>query len=318
MSVLITGVNGLVGLHLAKILIDEGWDVVGYDNNRKGELAFYPEVEKKIKVVWGDITQFPHLLETVERHGVDAIVHLASLRNEVVYKALPGELFRVNITGTQNVLDLARMGKIRRVVLATTAAIYGLKDDFSQFILEDASQNPVGIYANSKAMCESLVRAYRNVYGVDGMVIRPSRVWGRMANLDTLEFGNPLSSFVYKAMKGEPIRDKSGADFGGDFSYAPDVAYGFYRALATEKPAHWVYNIGPGEFYRLSEVADVLRSLFPKAAISIGPGMEPYVTQSPVRGPLDIGRAKKDLGYKVGYGLRESLEHFIKTVRSRS
>ena len=317
MSVLITGVNGLVGLHLAKILVDEGWDVVGYDNNRRGELAFYPEVEKRIKVVWGDITQFPHLLETVERHAVDAIVHLASIRNEVVYKALPGELFRVNIGGTQNILELARLGKVRRIVLATTAAIYGLKDDFSQAIPEDASQNPVGIYANSKAMCESLVRCYRNVYGVDGIVIRPSRVWGRMANLDTLEFGNPLSSFVYKAMKGEPIRDKSGADFGGDFSYAPDVAYGFYRALATEKPKHWIYNIGPGRFYRLSEVADILRSLFPKVEISLGAGMEPYVTQSPVRGPLDIQRAQKDLAYKVQYELREALEHFVKILQSR-
>ena len=166
-------------------------------------------------------------------------------------------------------------------------------------------------------MCESLVRCYRNVYGVDGIVIRPSRVWGRMANLDTLEFGNPLSSFVYKAMKGEPIRDKSGADFGGDFSYAPDVAYGFYRALATEKPKHWIYNIGPGRFYRLSEVADILRSLFPKVEISLGPGMEPYVTQSPVRGPLDIQRAQKDLAYKVQYELREALDHFVKPLRSR-
>ena len=76
MSVLITGVNGLVGLHLAKILVENGLDVVGYDNNRRGELAFYPEVEKRIKVVWGDITQFPHLLETVERHAVDAIVQI--------------------------------------------------------------------------------------------------------------------------------------------------------------------------------------------------------------------------------------------------
>jgi nucleoside-diphosphate-sugar epimerase len=317
MSVLITGVNGLVGLHLAKILVENGLEVVGYDNNRRGELAFYPEVEKRIKVVWGDITQFPHLLETVERHAVDAIVHLASIRNEVVYKALPGELFRVNIGGTQNILDLARLGKVRRIVLATTAAIYGLKDDFSQAIPEEASQNPVGIYANSKAMCECLVRSYRNVYGVDGIVIRPSRVWGRMANLDTLEFGNPLSSFVYKAMRGEPIRDKSGADFGGDFSYAPDVAYGFYRALAEERPNHWVYNIGPGRFYRLSEVADILRSLFPKVEISLGPGMEPYVTQSPVRGPLDIQRAQRDLDYKVQYELRKALEHFVKTLRSR-
>ena len=317
MSVLITGVNGLVGVHTANILLEEGFEVVGYDTNRFGELVFYPEVEKRINFVWGDITQFPHLLETVEKYRVDGVIHLASLRNEVVYKAYPAELFRVNIGGTQNLLELARMGKIEKVVFASSASVYGKMDDPARLIPEDAPENPVGIYANSKAMCESLFRCYRNVYGVDGLVIRPSRVWGRMANLETLEFGNPLSSFVYKALREEPIRDKSGADFGGDFSYAPDVAYGFYRALVTPKPAHWIFNISPGRFYRLSEVASVLKGLFPKAEISIGPGMDPYVSQSPIRGALDITLAREELSYRVRYTLKEALEDFIESVRER-
>jgi len=219
----------------------------------------------------------------------------------------------------QNVLELARLGKIGRIVFASTAAVYGKVDDPEAWIAEDAPQNPVGIYANSKAMCESLLRAYRNVYAVDGLVLRLSRVWGRLANLETLEFGNPLSSFVSKALDGIPIEDASGADFGGDFSYAPDVARGFYRAFITPHPAEWVSNIGPGEFYRLSQVAQILRQLVPGARISIGPGMHPYVTQSPIRGPLDIRRAKRDLGYKVAHDLPAALEHFIRTVRrSRS
>jgi nucleoside-diphosphate-sugar epimerase len=317
MSVLITGINGLIGVQTAKLLIEDGFEVVGYDTNRSGELSFYPEVEKKIHFVWGDITQLPHLLETVEKHHVDGVIHLASLRNEVVYKAYPSELFRVNIGGTQNLLELARLGKIKKIVLASSAAVYGKMEDPTRLIPEDAPQNPVGIYANSKAMCESLVRCYRNVYGVDGIVIRPSRVWGRMANLETLEFGNPLSSFVYKALKGEPIRDKTGADFGGDFSYAPDVAYGFYRALVTPKPSHWIFNISPGKFYRLSEVADILRDFFPGAEISVGPGMEPYITQSPIRGAIGIALAEEELSYRVRYELREALADFIESVRRR-
>ena len=317
MSILITGMNGLVGIHTAKILLEEGFEVVGYDTNRSGELAFYPEVEQKIHFVWGDITQLSHLLETVEKYKVDGVIHLASLRNEVVFKALPAELFRVNVGGTQNLLELARMKKIGKLVFASSAAVYGRMEDPDTLIPEDAPQNPFGIYANSKAMCESMLRCYRNVYGVDCVVIRPSRVWGRMANLETLEFGNPLSSFVYKVLRGEPIRDRSGADFGGDFSYAPDVAYGFYRALVTTQPPHWIFNISPGKFYRLSEVARILLELLPKAEISIGPGMDPYVTQSPIRGPLDITLAQKEISYRVRYDLKEALQHFIESVRQR-
>jgi nucleoside-diphosphate-sugar epimerase len=318
MSVLVTGVNGLVGLHTAKLLLDEDFEVVGYDQNRSGELAFYPEVAEKITFVWGDMTQLGHLLETVEKYAVDDVIHLASLRNEVAYKEFPAELFRVNIAGIQNILELARMGKVRRVIFASTAAVYGRMEDPNRGIPEDTPQNPFGIYANSKAMCESLMRSYRNVYGVEAFVLRPSRVYGRMANLDTLEFGNPISSFVYKLLRGESIKDKSGADFGGDFTYAPDVAFGCYRALVTPSPENWVFNISPGKFYRLSEVARILTGLFPSVEISLGPGMEPYITQSPVRGPLDISRAKKELSYRIRKDLRGSIEDFVETVRQRT
>jgi nucleoside-diphosphate-sugar epimerase len=311
MSVLITGINGMTGLHTAKL------EVVGYDNNHNGELAFYPEVEGKIRFVWGDIVHFGHLLETVEENGVEHIIHLAALRNEVLYKTLPTELLRVNIGGLTNILELARIGKIKRVIFASSAAVYGRMDDPDQGIPEDAPLDPKGIYANSKAMCESLCRAYRNVYNVNVLVLRPSRVYGRLANLDTLEFGNPISSFIYKLLQGKSIEENSGADFGGDFTYVPDLAYGCYRALVTPHPENWIFNISNGVFYRLSEVAAALGEIFPRALISIGSGKHPYITQSPMRGPLDIGRAKNELSFSVACDLKGSLEHFIETLRQR-
>jgi len=223
----------------------------------------------------------------------------------------------VNIGGLMNILELARIGKIKRVIFASSAAVYGQMDDPDQSIPEDAPLDPKGIYANSKAMCESLCRAYRNVYGVNVLVLRPSRVYGRLANLDTLEFGNPISSFVDKLLQGQSIVENSGADFGGDFTYIPDLAYGCYRALVTPHPENWIFNISNGVFYRLSEVAAALGAIFPKVRISIGPGMDPYITQSPMRGPLDIGRAQKELSYSVRRSLKGSFEHFIETLRQR-
>ena len=317
MAVLVTGVNGLTGLHTAKLLLGKGIDVVGYDNNRNGELIFYPEIERKIRFVCRDIVHFEHLLQTIEENGVDQIIHLAALRNEVLYKTVPTELLRINIGGLTNILELARIGKIKRVIFASSAAVYGQMDDPDRSIPEDAPLDPKGIYANSKAMCESLCRAYRNVYGVNLLVLRPSRVYGRLANLDTLEFGNPISSFVYKLLQGKSIVETSGADFGGDFTYVRDLAYGCYRALVTPSPQSWIFNISSGVFYRLSEVAAALGEIFPKVRISIGPGMHPYITQSPMRGPLDIGRAQKELSFSVARDLKGSLEDFIETLRQR-
>jgi len=317
MSVLVTGVNGLTGLHTAKLLLEKDLDVIGYDNNRIGELAFYPEVQGKIRFVWGDMVHFGHLLQTVEENGVEHIIHLAALRNEVLYRAMPTELLRVNIGGLTNILELARIGKIKRVVFASSAAVYGKLDDPDRRIPEDAPLNPLGIYANSKAIGENLCRAYRNVYGVDALVLRPSRVYGRLANLDTLEFGNPISSFVFKLLQGKSIAEASGADFGGDFTYVTDLAFGCYRALVTPNPPSWIFNISNGVFYRLSQVAAALDELFPAGRISIGSGLHPYITQSPMRGPLDIGRAQKELSFKVARDLKGSLEHFVETLRQR-
>ena len=248
MSILVTGVNGMTGLHTAKILLDKGHEVVGYDNCRTGELVYYPEIEKKIVFVWGDMTHAGHLFETVEKYNVEHIIHLAALRNEVLYQSIPTELFRVNIGGMLNILELARIGKVKRVVFASSAAVYGKADDPAQTISEDAPLNPKGIYANSKAMCENLCRAYRNVYDVDVLIIRPSRVYGRIANLDTLEFGNPISVFVSKLLQGEAINEKSGGDFGGDFTYVPDLANGCYLALVTKNLDDWIFNISSGCF----------------------------------------------------------------------
>jgi nucleoside-diphosphate-sugar epimerase len=317
MVVLVTGVNGLVGLHCARILLEKGCGVVGYDSNLSGELAYYPEVSQNLSFIRGNLTDFSHLLETVEKHRVEHVLHLASLRDERLYSKAPAELFRANIEGTQNILELGRLGKVKRVVFASSASVYGKQDDPYRPIPEDSVLDPRGIYANSKAMCESLCRAYRNVYGVEVFVLRPSRVYGRLANLDTLEFGNPLSSFVLKALRGEPIREKSGADFGGDFTYAPDVAYGFYCALTAPSPRNWVYNISSGEFYRLSEVARILSSLFKRLDISLGPGMEPHVSQSPIRGPLDIRSARQEINFEIRYDLKGSIEHFVQTIRQR-
>jgi UDP-glucose 4-epimerase len=317
MSILVTGINGMTGLHTAKILLEKGFAVVGYDNCSKGELAFYPEIEKRITFVWGDITHAGHLLETVEKYKVSDIIHLAALRNEVLYRAIPTELFRVNIDGMVNILELARIGKVGRVVFASSAAVYGKADDPDQTIPEDAPLNPRGIYANSKVMCESLCRAYRNVYDVDTVIIRPSRVYGRIANLDLLEFGNPISTFVSTLMRGEPIEEKSGGDFGGDFTYVPDLAAGCHLALTAADLDHWIFNISSGTFYRLSQVAEVLKALFPRIDIFVGPGIQPYVTQAPMRGALDISRAKKVLSFAPALDLKGSITHFIDNLRRR-
>ena len=125
----------MTGLHTAQRMLQEGLEVVGYDNNRNGELAFYPEVEGKVRVVWGDMVHFGHLLETVEENGVEHIIHLAALRNEVLYKTIPTELFE-SMQRARTFLGAVQ--QMRQISLGTTDlklhVDFDLNDDMLSYV----------------------------------------------------------------------------------------------------------------------------------------------------------------------------------------
>lgn len=309
MRVLITGGTGFVGSHVAVKFAQEGLGVVAYDN-RPRKPDYLEGWLDRITVVRGDITDLRHLTETIEEQGVDGIIHTAAMPNEEFLKADPLKGFEVNVGGTLNVLEAARVKRLKRVVYTGTGAMFGRRRDLNP-IRETDPVSPNNLYSTTKRISELLMDMYHGVYGVDTVIVRLSHVYGP-GLLEGDERTTYVSEYLWRAMRGEGVDEPSGGDFPANLTYVKDAANGIYLAYTTEKLRHRLFNISSGKNYRVSEVAELIEKIVPGVEIRVGPGMgrgASLMTTS-VRGPLAIDRARRELGFRVQYTLEEGLREF--------
>lgn len=176
MSVLITGALGNVGYATVIACTSAGLDVVAHD-----QLNDDPELARAAgaHATWvkGDITDWSGLLEIAREHNVDGVIHCAALANDHICRPIPLTAMRVNVLSTQNLLELARQLKWRRIVYVSTGAVYQASNP-DGFIREADPPSPKNVYATTKYMGELLVNMYIKTYGVSACVVRASWIWG--------------------------------------------------------------------------------------------------------------------------------------------
>ncbi len=274
MAVLITGGTGLIGACLAEKLLARGEQVVLFDalpaEWRVRHLLDSPG--ERLRVVRGDVTSLAELLDAARVHGVAAIVHLAYVLG-AESNAAPELATRVNITGTMNVLEAARLAGIGRVLLASSIAVYGadgryphgqlpLREDVPLYVAEG-----LPIYGGGKVYMEHLGAHYASRYGLVVAGLRPSIVygWGRQRGASVF-----AGELVDRAAVGEPVT----VGFGNarvSLIYVEDVADQFL-ALLDADPAcfarHRFFNTG-GDTCTVCELAETVRRLLPEARIEV-------------------------------------------------
>lgn len=316
MSVLVTGGMGFIGASVVKELAMQGEEVVAYDAILR-EIDLPIRANDRVKIVKGDITNLPHLLEIVEKHDVKGVIHLAAIKNEQVCREFPTEAVRVNIGGTQNILEMGKAKKISRVVMVSTGAVFGAWSDPAVSITENDQPNPKGIYATTKYAAERLVEAYLHSYGLNSAIVRVSWVYGPGIAGPHPEFGSgPIPLLVRKALSSNKVVEETGADFIANFSYVKDVAKGIVLAyLAVHTPSH-IFHVGSGQNYTLVDVARAIMRALPGTTITLGPGAGPFDKQAPIRGPLEIRRAREALGFVVSYSLDQGIAELVEWVKA--
>jgi len=316
MKVLVTGGTGFVGARVAAELAARGHHVVAYDSVLR-EIEVPSDSAGSVKTVWGDITDLANLFGTVDGEEVTGVIHLATIKSEHTCRQFPGLAFRVNVQGTQNVLEVARLRRLERVVMVSTGAVFGEWPDPAVSITEEARPCPKGMYANTKYAAERLVEAYSNVYGLNTAIVRISWVYGPGTRKPRLEFGTgPIPGLVQKALASKTVKEATGADFAANFSYVKDVARGIALAYLKTHTTHRLFHLGSGKNFTLVDVAQALMKAIPGTTITLGPGSGPYDQQAPIRGPLAIDRAREELGYTVEYSLDEGIRSLVEWVRA--
>ena len=223
MNVLVTGGAGFIGSHIVDKLINEGLDVVVVDNLSTGKLE---NLNDKAKFYNLDITS-EQLSNIFEKEKIDVVIHQAAQTD--VQKSLQDPVYdsKVNINGTVNLLECCRKYNVRKVIYASSAAVYG-KPNYLP-IDEKHPIQPMSFYGISKFTPESYLKIYKELYGLDYTILRYSNIYG--PRQDSKGEGGVIAIFIDKLLNEQiPIIFGDGEQT-RDFLYVEDVAEANFQAI---------------------------------------------------------------------------------------
>ena len=303
---LITGGAGFIGGHIVELLVGEGHEVVVFDNFSTGSEANLAAVQDRVEVVRGDIRDLEALKSAMT--GVEHVLHLAAEISVVKSLEEPGFVNEVNVGGTLNVLVAARDGGVKRVVMASSCAIYG--DTGSRPQKEDLVPRPLSPYGASKIAGEYYMSVFHTVYGIETVRLRYFNVFGPRQNPGS-QYAAVIPKFLDRILKGQELRIYGDGEQTRDFVYVENVARANYLACTAPDAPGGVFNIAGEESVSVNDLA---RRLIALSGREVQIVHDPPIVGEIKYSASDITQARRVLGYKpavgFGEGLKRTFDHF--------
>ncbi len=309
MTTLVTGGCGLVGSFIMRRLVGMEVPAVAFDINVRTELL--TDLIPKITLVKGDAAIFPELMRTVHDYKVDRIIHTASFLTPGTM-ARPYAAVPMNIISTLNVLEIARLGDIKRVVFTSTGKTPFVGERYARSCRSGKLDLGPDPYVSSKLANELLCNDYRKLYALDVVIARfNAHIYGPGYSFAG-GIGQLLQTSIEAAVQGKPgyIEKEDRRASIQTLIYARDAAKGATLCSQVEKLEDWVFDIVGPEQRSLPEIADALCELIPGARIKATPTDE--------RGGLipPNPRAVEQLGYVPEYDMRRGFKEYIDFLKT--
>jgi len=346
MKVLVTGVAGFIGYHLARRLMADGIEVVGLDN-----LNAYYDVDLKLgrlkalgidpgatgrseagslRFVRLDLGDREGLVRLLETERFDRICHLAAQAGVRYSLTNPHAYVESNIAGFLNLLEAVRETPVEHLVYASSSSVYGL--DTQQPFREDmAADHPASLYAATKRSNELMAHSYSHLYGIPTTGLRFFTVYGSWYRPDMA-----LYRFADAMTAGRPIQVYNHGKMERDFTYIDDIVEGVVRVidgapasgsgLAAGSPGpapgstpaaadvpYRIYNIGNGAPVPLMELIGALEA---ELGITAEKEMLPMQPGDVTSTWADCSALERDFGYRPGTSVRQGVAAFVGWYRS--
>jgi nucleoside-diphosphate-sugar epimerase len=306
MNILITGA-GLIGSNAARHAVDAGHKVVLFDLSPNRDYIEKIVGKDKADVVAADMRDLPALLSAMEKFNVNTLVHTAGLiGGRVQENSYTGATN--NILGTINILEAARLRKLRRVVYVSTFGVYDRGKITGSVIRET---DPIGghnLYATTKVCSEHLVHAYASMYNLDTVIIRPGGVFGRGFYVGGSTVGKVMRDLTLSMIKGDPIAIDAKTYGPNEYVYGKDVGLALLLACQAQSPKQRIYNAGTGVVYGAEELAQAVREVAPKVEIQVSGSSSADKSRSV---PMDISVSKAELDYAPKFPLKDALRDYM-------
>lgn len=261
-KILVTGAAGFIGSHTVDFLLSSGHEVVGVDNLRTGcrenlkQAAASPRFDFQVM----DITEVKTLTGLVRSQRPDVVIHLAGLVSVQDSRADPALNVRLNVGGTQAVIDAVISASVPRVVFASSAAVYGDSDSFP--LREDAPKQPLNPYGEAKLASEALLAGAARMHGFTAVSLRYFNVYGSRQAPDS-PYSGVVSRFVDCCRRNQtPVIFGDGRQT-RDFIHVRDVARANAQAALLPGMPSGDYNVASGHETSLLDLVGLLRAMQP-------------------------------------------------------
>ena len=310
MKILITGGAGFIGSHLCDKYTKNEDTVLCLDNFMNGNLMNIRHLlnYRNFKLINGDIRDFD-LLEKIMR-DVDAVFHLAAQIHVDRSIIEPKLTYEINVLGTQNILEVARMYDVEKVIHASTSEVYGS----AQYAPMDEKHplNAPHPYGASKIAADRMCYAYIETYGMNICIMRPFNLYGQRQK--DSGYGGAISLFAKRVLSNMPPIIYGDGEQTRDYTYIDDIvdAYDF---ILNNKPIREPINFGTGKEIKIIDLANEIIASCGKTENIKPVHVEPRPGEVR-RLVADISKAKEILGWTPKYTIEDGLKKFIDWYRN--
>ncbi|MCP5069919.1 MAG: SDR family oxidoreductase [bacterium] len=308
--VLVTGGAGFIGSHLSRRLLEEGCEVIVFDNLLTGSMANISELlgHPRFSFEHYDVTNYLHV-----DGALDAIMHFASPASPKDFERLPIQILKVGSLGTHKALGLAK-AKGARFLLASTSECYGDPAVSPQPETYWGNVNPIGIrgvYDEAKRFAEAMTMAYQRHHGVDTRIVRIFNTFGPRMQLDD---GRAIPNFFAQAIRGEDVTVYGDGSQTRSINYVSNLVEGLWRLLGSDYPTP--VNIGSEAEISMQGLAQKIIDLVGSSSKIVYRALPP--DDPKVRRP-DITVARTVLGWEPevspAEGLGRTRDYFVEALR---
>lgn len=311
MKALVTGSVGFIGSHIVENLLKRGDEVIGYDNMSRGPFNYriLKELPKHSLIV-GDILDFEKVKKVM--NGVDVVFHMAALPSHRLALEHPYEYGMIDLQGTLNVLEAARLQKKKPLILfASSNKVYGKQECPWR---EDKLPQPEGPYAVSKWASEKLCEMYNKYYDIPIVIVRYHHVAGKRSNPELA-----LSVFTDNVLKHQPPivhgrfeKDESFTPCSADYTHIDDAVRATLLAVDKYKDFQ-IFNIANKKLTSVQYIAEYVRDqLDPTLPI----GSCPMLPHETLMHHSDVSKAEKKLGFVAEKPIEEAFDDYIEWVEN--
>jgi nucleoside-diphosphate-sugar epimerase len=258
MTTLVTGGAGFIGSHIVRALLEQGAHVRVLDNLSTGKRENLDGLKGNLEIIEGDLRDASRVTEAVR--GVSVIFHEAAFVSVPQSMDEPQDCFDINVTGTSMLFEAARKAGTRRVVFATSAAVYGDSTDMP--LNEETPLRPLSPYAASKRVDEIYGQLYTNSFGLDVVALRYFNVYGPRQRPDS-QYAAAVPIFIQRMLDGKPVTVFGDGGQTRDLINVRDVVQANLIAAQHPSAPGQIFNICTGIETRILDLLEVLFDLFP-------------------------------------------------------